>query len=248
MSISRLTMQCAFIALFLLCRSSSARTLVAEKLTYRIEWRMVNAATANLQFQRAAGNTWQIDLDIESTGFVDRLYRILDKYRVSANDRMCASNVDLDAQEGKRHMLAHLAFDNSRHKLDYTERDLPKNTAKEKTLDIPACTYEVAGALAALTQLDLQPGKSTALPVTDGKKLVNAKIESQAKERVTVDGKVHQTVRYEVFLFDNVLYKRKGRLFLWLTDDQDKTPVQFQVQLGFPIGTISLELEKQQKF
>jgi hypothetical protein len=44
-----------------------------------------------------------------------------------------------------------------------------------------------------------------------------------------------------------VLYKRKGRLFIWLTDDADRTPVQLRFQLGFPIGTISLALDKQQK-
>ena len=96
-------------------------------------------------------------------------------------------------------------------------------------------------------ELDLPPGKSATLPITDGKKVAYAKVEAQAKEKCQCDGKTYQTVRYEAFLFDNVLYKRKGRLFLWLTDDQERTPVQLRVQLGFPIGTISLELEKQQK-
>ena len=219
----------------------------AQKLTYRIEWRLVTAGTANLDFQPAANNGWEIDLDLESAGLVNRLYRVLDKYKVLSSGQFCASSVDLDAQEGKRHMITHVAFDNTRHKVDYTERDLIKNTTKKKDLDIPPCTHEIAGALAALGQLDLQPGKSTTLPVTDGKKLVYAKVEAQAKENINIDGKTYQTVRYEAFLFDNVLYKRKGRLFLWITDDPEKTPVQFQVQLGFPIGTISLELEKQQK-
>ena len=85
------------------------------------------------------------------------------------------------------------------------------------------------------------------MPVRNGKKLVQAKVEAQAKENINIDGKNYPTVRYEAFLFDNVLYKRKGRLFIWLTDDPERTPVQFRIQLGFPIGTILLELEKQQR-
>lgn len=52
------------------------------------------------------------------------------------------------------------------------------------------------------------------------------------------------TVRYEANLFNDVLYKRKGRLLLWLSDDDRKVLVQVRVRLGFPVGTISLQLEK----
>jgi hypothetical protein len=243
----RFSMHRARTALLLLCLANTIapgqqpqklpQGPVPEKLTYRIEWRLVTAGTANLEFQRAANNGWTIDLNLESAGLVTRLYRVLDKYKVVSNDQFCASSVDLDAQEGKRHTLTHVTFDNTRH----------KNTTKQKELDIPACTHEIAGALATLSQIDLQPGKSTTLPVTDGKKLVYAKVEAQAKETINIDGKTYPAIRYEAFLFDNVLYKRKGRLFIWTTDGQERTPIQFQIQLGFPIGTISLELEKQQK-
>ena len=218
-----------------------------QKLSYRIEWRLVTAGTANLAFTHPSGNGWQIDLDIESAGLVTRLYKVADKYKVISNDRFCPATVDLDAEEGKRHTITHLGFDQSRHKVSYDERDLVRNAVHKKELDIPPCTHEIAGALAALAQMNLEPGHSAYLPVTDGKKVVSAKIEALAKETVNIDGKSYPTIRYEAFLFDNVLYKRKGRLFLWLTDDPDKTAVQFRIQLGFPIGTISLELEKQQK-
>jgi hypothetical protein len=56
---------------------------------------------------------------------------------------------------------------------------------------------------------------------------------------------MRKTIRYEVFLFDNVIYKRTGHLHVWLTDDSSRLPVQFQVRLQFAIGTITLRLEKQ---
>lgn len=217
-----------------------------EKLTYRIEWKMVTAGVANLEFVRAP-QQWNIKLDLQSAGMVNRLYRVDDKYRVSGDDRFCAANALLDAQEGKRRNQARMTFDNEAHKLHFEEHDFVKNVKENLEIPIVPCTHEVAGALASLGQMELAPGKTALVPVTNGRKLVQAKVEAQARETINIDGKKYQTVRYEAFLFDNVLYKRKGRLFLWLTDDSERTPVQFRIQLGFPIGTISLELEKQQK-
>jgi hypothetical protein len=51
-------------------------------------------------------------------------------------------------------------------------------------------------------------------------------------------------VRYEAFLFNDVLYKRAGRVLIWITDDGRRLPVQVQIRLQFHIGTITAQLEK----
>ena len=211
-----------------------------------MEWRLITAGTAELQLGKQ-GEGWQFDVHIESAGLVTRLYKVLDTYKLIASPQFCGTQVILDAQEGKRHMLTHINFNDGRHKVDYEERDLLKNSTEKKQLDVPPCTHDILGALSTLRAKAPEPGQTVFIPVTDGKKVVNAKLEAQAKETVNVAGKNYQTVRYEAFLFDNVLYKRRGRLFIWLSDDGDRVPVQMRIQLGFPIGTISLLLDKQQK-
>jgi hypothetical protein len=59
----------------------------------------------------------------------------------------------------------------------------------------------------------------------------------------TPAGKFKAT-RYEAFLFNGVLYGRKGRLFVWISDDEKRLPVQIRVQLPFYIGTVTVQLEK----
>jgi Protein of unknown function (DUF3108) len=218
-----------------------------EKLTYRIEWRTVTAGTATLDLTALNPGGWQTTLNLASTGWVSRLYRVLDSYRVVSNERFCGSSSTLDAQEGKRHVITRLTFQNSLQKVDYEERDLVKNAEVKKQLDILPCTYEITGALAALRIFALEPGKSLSLPVTDGRKVASAKVEGQAKESLNVGGRTYTTIRYEVFLFDNVLYRRKGRLFVWMTDDADRLPVQLRLQLGFPIGGVTIQLERHEK-
>ena len=227
--------------------ATKSRFPFPQTLSYQIDWHLINAGTVNLEFKHLSGATWQIDLDIESTGVVTRLYRVVDKYTMTGNDRFCPSSALLDAQEGKKHTVTTLNFDAQRHTVDYHEHDALKNSDKHLSMATGTCTHEILGALAVLGQLDLQPGKSTTIPVTNGKKMVNARVQAEAKETISIGARHYETIRYEAFLFDNILYRRKGRVFLWISNDEERTPVQIRFELGFPIGNISLLLDKQQK-
>ncbi len=218
-----------------------------EKLTYHIEWRLITAGDVTVQLSHATGGNWQMDMNIESAGLVSRLYKVNDKYKVLTNQKFCGLDSNLDAQEGKHHKITALNFDLQHNKVEYDDHDVLKNTSDKKWLDIPPCTYEIAGALASLRLTDLQPGKWASIPITDGKRLAYSKVEAQARETLNLNGRNYQTIRCEAFLFDNVLYKRKGRLFIWMTDDPAHVPVQFRFQLGFPVGTVTVELDKQQQ-
>ena len=44
-----------------------------------------------------------------------------------------------------------------------------------------------------------------------------------------------------------MVLNRSGRVFIWLTDDHLRLPVQIQVRLQLTIGTITLQLEKEGK-
>jgi hypothetical protein len=224
--------------------SKSSAFPFPEKLSYRIEWRMITAGNASIQLSRDSGSGWQLNLNVQSAGLVTRLYRVEDKYKVITDQKFCGVRSDLDAAEGKRHKIESMSFDSS-HKVRYEDRDVLNNKTESNTIDVPPCTYEIAGALASLRTMDLPPGRSATLPITDGKRVAYAKIASQVKESVNIDGKYYAAVRYEAFLFDNVLYKRKGRLFIWLTDDAAHIPLMLQLHFGFPVGRITVELEKQ---
>jgi hypothetical protein len=217
-----------------------------ETLSYRIEWRMVTAGNARLQLLRSQQD-WEIKLNLESAGLVSRLYRIEDNYKVVSNDKFCGVNSWLEAQEGKRHLIEWEQFDDKTHKAISDIHDLVKNVKEHRVIDIAPCTHEIIGALASLRLLQLEPGKWATVPISNGKKLAYAKVQSQAKENITVQGKTYMTTRYEAFIFDNVVFRKKGSLLIWMSDDAAHVPVQMRFQMGFPIGNIGLELEKAEK-
>lgn len=213
-----------------------------EKLDYEIEWHMIRAGIAHITTV-PDGAGWKTDLHLESAGTLNRLYRVVDSYHVRADAKGCPISSALDAQEGKKHYTTKLFFNNDGRKLAYESQDLVKNLTTRKELETAPCTREILSALIALRTLNLEPGKSGTVAITDGKKFVNARVEAQARETVTVDGKQHKTLRYEAFLFDNALYKRKGRLLIWISEDRQHLPVQLKFQMGFPVGNVLVQLQ-----
>ncbi len=219
----------------------------AESLSYRVAWRVVTAGQARLKLTPAANNGWQLNVELASSGFVNQLYRVLDNYKLLTNERFCAASVNLDAQEGKHHVVTSLVFENDNHKLLANIRDLVANKTDKTELTIPPCTFDITGALMTLRASQLEPGMKFSLPVSNGRKLASVRVEALGKERLALAGKTYNTIRYETFVFDNVLYRRKGRLLVWVTDDALRVPVQLRFLFGFPLGDITLELEKVEK-
>ncbi|MDX2150949.1 MAG: DUF3108 domain-containing protein [Bryobacteraceae bacterium] len=227
--------------------NGSAPKANESRLHYGVEWRLIRAGTAKLTTDGSL-TPRSIHLHLQSVGLVNKLFRVDDRYSVNLNAKGCPTDVFLHAEEGNRRRETKIAFDHDAKKLSYLERDLLKNTVVlAKELEIPACAFDIMGALTHLRRQKLEPGQSIQIPVTDGKKIVSARVEALEREDIRTPAGAFKTVRYEAHLFNNVLYARKGRLFVWLTDDERKLPVQIRARLQFHVGTITLQLEKEEK-
>jgi len=220
-----------------------------ESLDYDIEWRLIPAGTAKLSWaaMNGASGSGELRLHIESAGLVSRLFRVSDDYTAALGPNLCAQNSLLSAHEGNRTKETRVVFDSQNHKASYIEKDLVKNSTVNHEVEIPSCVHDALGGLLVLRSLRLEPGKTAQIPISDGKKFVQAKVESQQREELKTELGTFKTIRYEVFLFDNALFKRSGHLHIWLTDDDWRLPVQLQVRLQITIGTITFRLRKQDK-
>jgi hypothetical protein len=170
---------------------------------------------------------------------------VQDDYLVTMNQGMCAETVQTTSSEGNRERDAKITFDYAARKASYLEHDRVKNAVlAAHEIEIPPCVHDVLGGLFYMRTLNLEPGQSAGVPVSDGKKAVVAKAQAQQREEIRVPDGAYKTVRYEAFLFDNALYHRSAHLYVWLSDDQRKLPVQIQVRMPITVGTITLQLEK----
>lgn len=232
-------------------QSGSSAPRGGEILHYNVEWRLIHAGNVKLSWtpSQASGSAgWEARLDLETVGLVSRLYKVDNHYTSAFDDQLCVRNSLLLTQESSRRRETLVTFDGAHGKASYLERDLVKKTVvAAHEIDVPACVHDVISGLYRLRALRLAPGESAQVPLSDGKKSIQARVEAQERETVRTRAGSFRTVRYEAFLFNNVLYRRRGRLFVWLTDDQRRLPVQVRIRLPFYIGTVTLELEKEEK-
>jgi hypothetical protein len=215
-------------------------------LHYEIEWRLIRAGLARVVWLPLAEG-FQGDLHLESAGLVSKLYKVNDDYSAQMTADLCASSIFIKAEEGKRRRETKVSFDPA-GKASYLERDLIKNSVVlSKELETPGCVHDYLGGLNKLRGHKLEPGQSVQMPMSDGKKFANVKIEAQEREQVKTPAGTFKVIRHEVFMFNNVLINRKARMFVWLTDDARRLPVQLRVRLQFLVGTITLQLEKEER-
>ena len=229
-------------SLFLAAFGTAAADSITERLSYTVEWRLIHAGNVVVE----SGPTSEV-VKLESAGMVSALYKIDDNYRVQFEAPFCATSSLMDAREGSRHRETAISFDRSRNRAFLTEKDLVKNTVVSRTdVQIPNCAHEVITSLKQLRRTKVEVGQSVQLPVSDGRKSAAVKVEAQERERVITPAGSFNTVRYEINLLNGVVYSRTGRVFIWLTDDERRLPVQFRLRMSFPLGTITLELEKEE--
>ena len=218
-----------------------------ETLHYSIEWRLITAGKTTVEWNSVDRPRpgWQVRMHMESVGLVSKLFKVEDDYSASLASGFCAESVQIAAREGSRQRDTRVTYDPETRKADYLERDPVKNSVVlAQQIAIPPCVHDVIGGLFYLRSLDLEPGQSAQVPVSDGKKSVMARVEAQQREDVKTPEGTSKTIRYEVYLFNDVLYRRSAHLNLWLTDDRRRLPVQLRVRMPFTIGTLNLLLEK----
>lgn len=212
----------------------------AETLHYGAEWRLLRSGEVSLTFSPG-----QNQLTLRTVGLVSTLIKVEDRYTSTYAEGYCSTSLLLDSREGRKHRETKVDYDRAAKRLAYLERDVKAGkTLSYKEMEIPACVHEVTSALLRLRQMKPEPGATIELPVSDGKKLISARVDSLAREKVRTPAGQFDAIKYEAFLFNGQLYRRKGRLFVWLTDDDRRLPVQIRIQLPFYIGTVTLQLEK----
>jgi hypothetical protein len=212
------------------------------KLSYAIEWRLIHAGDAVLEIRDT-----EAVLELESAGLVSSLFKINDTYTAHYEQSFCATGSLMDSKEGKRHRQTTVTYDRNQNRATWVERDLLKNEIlRTAQAEIPHCVHDALGGILALRGSILEPGQSTLTPMSDGRRSAQVKVDAQEREEITTPAGTFKTIRYEANLMNGVIYQRKGRVFVWITDDAKRMPVQIRLRLAFPIGTVTLQLQKEE--
>jgi hypothetical protein len=216
-----------------------------EKLTYDVTWSVFHAGevTATLQdVSVGSHDEYEVITTARSEGFVSLLINIDNEFRSFFSPQtLCSQRIIKRVREGHRRKDTLIAFDTVRKLALLDERDLslPGAPAKHAENPIPACVEDVVSAFYYLRRQPIEVGHTIELPVNDGLKTAQVVVEVQAHEKVQTPMGTIDTFRTEPKVFNGLL-KRKGRMLIWFSADDQRLPVRIKavIAAGSITGTL----------
>jgi hypothetical protein len=214
-----------------------------EKLRYEVQWRLIPAGEAELSLEHDNDSGWwKAVAKAHSLGYVSNLYKVEDEYRaVFRNPTFCSVGIRKEIHEGERHRDVEIEFNLRRRLALLRDRDVTGNTPpRQEQFSIPECVHDILSALYFVRAQPLAVGRAVEFPLNDGARTHSIRLEVQALEEVQTELGRFQAFRVEPDVFAGQLFKQKGRMFVWFSNDAQHLPVQLRAQIG--IGTIVASL------
>lgn len=214
-----------------------------EKLRYEVQWRLIPAGEAELSLEHDNNSGWwKAVAKAHSLGYVSNLYKVEDEYTaVFRNPTFCSAGIRKEIHEGDRHREVNIEFNLRRRLALLRDRDVTGNTPpRQEQFSIPECVHDILSALYFVRAQPLAVGQSVEFPLNDGARTHSIRLEVQALEEVQTELGRFQAFRVEPDVFSGQLFKQKGRMFVWFSNDAQRLPVQLRAQIG--IGTIVASL------
>ncbi|HUI40650.1 MAG TPA: DUF3108 domain-containing protein [Terriglobia bacterium] len=217
-----------------------------EKLTYSVTWSVFQAGELTATLQRTATgpqDDFQLVTTVRSRGFVSLLYDLDDEYRSRFNPgTLCSEGISKRVLEGRRHKQTQIVFDSTRKLAILDEADLakPGHPVKHDENPISSCTEDVVTAFYYLRNQTLHVGDRVLVPVNDGSQTREVTVEVQAREQIDTPLGRRYAFRMEPTVFGS-LYKRKGRMLIWISDDDQRLPLRIKAMIS--VGTLTGTLQ-----
>ena len=124
----------------------------------------------------------------------------------------------------------------------YNEEPLRVKEKKEFEIPIPPYVLDILAAFYYVRTQDLEVGMPVYMINHDNKKVYRLKVLVQKRETIKVKAGTFRCLVVEPRLRGEAIFKQKGRLWVWLSDDQYKIPVMMKSKVF--IGSITTELTK----
>jgi len=209
---------------------------IGEYFQFSIDWSGLNGGNALMQVQNMqtieGHRTWRIVTKAESNSFVSKFYKVRDRAESFIDaDSLYTRKFEKHLREGGYKKDLSIRFDPRAKKAVY------ENGA---SYDVPSGVHDVLSAFYYVRTCSLPDGAVISIPTHDNEKSYEMVVNVLRRERVEVPAGKFDCVLVEPVLKSEGIFKSKGQMLVWLSDDDRRIPVQ--VKCKVPIGSISVSL------
>ena len=214
-----------------------------ERLEYVLKWSGIAAGDSVMEIVEGdyinEAFIYKVISTAKSRSFVDLIYKVRNHYETHIHPLDGLSRKYLfNMREGGKRAKKALIFDQDNH---IVTRILRKNDqTQSKVYEIPESTQDNLSALYALRNESLKVGESVTYRVFESRKNWELVIDVIAAEETKVKAGTFRTVVVHPKLKFEGIFRRKGELHVYMTDDQWHIPVLMKSKVK--IGSIDAEL------
>lgn len=227
---------------------------VGEKLTFDIRYGFLTAGHATMEVKEMimvndSFPAYRIVTNAQSTKTFDLFFKVRDRVESILDARGIFSwGFTKNLREGGYKFDLFVEYDQLFGKANiemiryHDEEPLRIKEQEEFEIKIPQYVIDVLGAFYFVRTQKLRLGEPLHIPNHDNKKIYDLKVIIQRREEVKVRAGKFKCIVVQPRLKGDAIFKQKGKLWVWLTDDELKIPVQMKSKAF--IGSVYTELAK----
>ena len=222
---------------------------LGEILSFKIRYGFVTAGSAVMMVksveEKNGRKYYHIQTKARSSSGFDWIYKVRDEVNTFVDfDGLYPLRFEKKLREGsyKADQLVDFFHADSMAKLEYIRYESNMKVSKRRIVEfkIPPFANDILSAFYLIRNQNLEVGKPIYLTASEKDKVYNLKVEVYKKEIIDADAGKFRCFEIEPLLEGEGIFKQKGRLKIWLTDDQYKIPVQMTSEVI--VGHITTEL------
>lgn len=209
---------------------------VGEYLEYSVNYNVLRAGTATMSVEEIVqvdGHAcYKIVSTARSNSVISTFFEVRDRVESLMDMRgLFSRRFEKHLHEGKYIKDEVVRIDQAAGLAYYADGD---------TVEILPSTQDALSSLYFVRTLDLEIGRLVAFPNHSGKKNYPLRVRVMGKEKIKTRAGRFSCIVVEPRLKGEGIFKHKGRLTVWLTDDERRLPVKMKSQIK--IGAITAEL------
>ena len=146
-------------------------------------------------------------------------------------------------KKGNRYRRDTILYDQEKHRATWIHFRLGKSLEEhheKKVMEIPPDVQDPLSTFYYLRTKKLEPGDILSIQVNADKKNWDVKVKVLRRGKMRFQGKSREVLIIEPKAWFQAAFFRRGKMVVWLTDDERKIPLYIQARVPFGIATLSL--------
>ena len=230
---------------------------VGETLTYEINFsKLIFSGTigelklwVSKPTEAEKADLIELRAEAVSKGFFPKLFglKVRDRFHsIVSTDDLGLHSSTKHIEEGEVRREQKSVFNREAGRVTYIDKDLSKKTgeAKVKEASSPSWIQDILSATYFVRTQRLNQGDVIQVPISDAGEVYNIEVVVGKREEVKVDAGKFKTIMLDAKVFNGRYVKRNGQMFIWVTDDERRTPVRAKIKTSG--ATVTIDLKRQQ--